>query len=133
LGLNLARRRRAARGGRRAVTGVPGFSAIRAGVALLPLTIPLLFVAPLARRLYDRVGPRPLLALGSLLIGLGLGWLAMHLHLGDYAWLVPGYTAMGIGIGLTIFHATTARSAPPPRASAARRPGSCRPCARSAA
>jgi EmrB/QacA subfamily drug resistance transporter len=86
---------------------VLGFSAIRAGVALLPLTIPLLFVAPVAGRLYDKVGPRPLLAAGSLLIGLGLGWLGMHLHLHEYAWLIPGYIAMGIGIGLTISPATT--------------------------
>jgi MFS family permease len=86
---------------------VLGFSAIRAGVALLPLTIPLLFVAPVAGRLYDRVGPRPLLAAGSLLIGLGLGWLGMQLHRHEYAWLIPGYIAMGIGIGLTISPATT--------------------------
>src|SRR5262249_27352659 len=86
---------------------VLGFSAIRAGVGMLPLTIPLLFVAPLAGRFYDRVGPRPLLAAGSLLIGLGLGWLALHLHLREYAWLIPGYVAMGVGIGLTISPATT--------------------------
>jgi EmrB/QacA subfamily drug resistance transporter len=86
---------------------VLGFSAIRAGLALLPLTIPLLFVAPVAGRLYDKVGPRPLLATGSLLIGLGLGWLGWHLHLREYGWLIPGYIAMGIGIGLTISPATT--------------------------
>jgi MFS family permease len=86
---------------------VLGFSAIRAGVALLPLTVPLLFVAPVAGRLYDLVGPRPLLSLGSLLIGLGLGWLGLHLHQHEYAWLIPGYIAMGIGIGLTISPATT--------------------------
>ena len=38
---------------------VLGYSPIRAGAALLPLTLPLLVVAPLAGRLYDRVGPRP--------------------------------------------------------------------------
>jgi MFS family permease len=86
---------------------VLGFSAIRAGVALLPLTIPLLFVAPVAGRLYDRLGPRPLLATGTLLIGLGLGWLGLHLHLREYGWLIPGYVAMGSGIGLTISPATT--------------------------
>ena len=86
---------------------VLGFSAIRAGAALLPLTIPLLFVAPVAGRLYDRVGPRPLLVAGSLLVGGGLAWLAAHFALHEYAWLVPGYVAMGIGIGLTISPATT--------------------------
>ena len=37
---------------------VLGFSPIHAGLAMLPLTIPLLFVAPLAGRAYDRFGPR---------------------------------------------------------------------------
>ena len=48
---------------------VLGFSPIHAGVAMLPLTIPLLFVAPMGGRMYDRFGPRPLLTCGSLLIG----------------------------------------------------------------
>jgi MFS family permease len=86
---------------------VLGFSAIRAGAGMLPLTLPLLVVAPLAGRLYDRIGPRPILTAGSALISFGLAWLAFHLHARDYAWLVPGYIAMGIGIGMTISPATT--------------------------
>jgi EmrB/QacA subfamily drug resistance transporter len=86
---------------------VLGFSAIHAGLAMLPLTLPLLFVAPLAGRAYDRLGPRPLLVTGALLIGAGLAWLGWHLHLREYWWLVPGYIAMGTGIGLTISPGTT--------------------------
>src|SRR6201991_4973786 len=86
---------------------VLGFSAIRAGLALLPLTIPLLFVAPFAGRLYDRIGARPIVVTGSLLIGAGLAWLAWRLPAQDYTWLVPGYVAMGIGLGMTISPATT--------------------------
>ncbi len=86
---------------------VLGFSPIRAGVGMLPLTVPLLFVAPLAGRLYDRVGPRGILVAGSTLIGAGLAWLALHLGAHEYAWLVPGYMVMGVGIGLTISPATT--------------------------
>ena len=75
---------------------------------MLPLTIPLLFIAPLAGRLYDRIGPRPLLVAGSLLISARarLARVApapQH----DYTWLIPGYVAMGIGIGMTIPPATT--------------------------
>jgi EmrB/QacA subfamily drug resistance transporter len=86
---------------------VLGFGPIRAGVAMLPLTIPLLFAAPLAGRAYDRIGPRALLVGGSLLVGAGLAWLALNLHHQDYSLLVPGYVLMGIGIGMTISPATT--------------------------
>jgi EmrB/QacA subfamily drug resistance transporter len=86
---------------------VLGFSAIRAGVGMLPLTLPLLVTAPIAGRLYDRFGPRAILAVGSALVGIGLAWLALHLHAHEYAWLIPGYVAMGIGIGMTISPATT--------------------------
>lgn len=86
---------------------VLGFSAIRAGMAMLPLTVPLLIVAPVAGRIYDRFGPRPLLVAGSLLIGAGLGWLAWHLPHREYALLIPGYVAMGVGIGMTISPGTT--------------------------
>lgn len=86
---------------------VLGFSAIHAGEAMLPLTVPLLLVAPLGGRIYDRLGPRPLLVAGSLLIGAGLAWLAWHLHTRDYPWLIPGYVTMGTGIGITISPGTT--------------------------
>jgi EmrB/QacA subfamily drug resistance transporter len=86
---------------------VLGFSVTHAGVAMLPLTLSLLVVAPLAGRIYDRLGPRPLLAEGSLLICAGLAWLAWHLPQRDYTVLIPGYIAMGAGIGLTISPGTT--------------------------
>jgi MFS family permease len=86
---------------------VLGFSAIHAGVAMLPLTIPLMFTAPLAGRAYDRFGPRPLLACGSLLIAAGLAWLGWHLHLREYTPLIPGYLAMGVGIGLSVSPGST--------------------------
>jgi EmrB/QacA subfamily drug resistance transporter len=86
---------------------VLGFSAIDAGLALLPLTLPLLLVAPIAGRLYDRVGPRPILIAGSVLIAVGLAWLGYHLPAHEYARLIPGYAVMGVGIGMTISPATT--------------------------
>ena len=86
---------------------VLGYGPIRAGLGMLPLTLPLLFVAPMAGRLYDRIGPRPLLVTGSLLIAAGLAWLAWRLPLHEYAWLIPGYAVMGAGIGMTISPATT--------------------------
>ena len=66
------------------------FSPVTAGLALLPLTIPVLIAAPLAGRVYDRMGPRWPVALGTLLVGASLFWNAAVLHEFSYAWLVPG-------------------------------------------
>ena len=87
---------------------VLGFSAIRAGVAMLPLTIPLLIVAPIAGRLYDRDRPAP--AAGRRLAAdrAGLAWLGWHLPRARVRRvLIGGYVAMGAGIGMTISPATT--------------------------
>jgi EmrB/QacA subfamily drug resistance transporter len=86
---------------------VLGFSPTTAGVALLPLTIPLLIIAPLAGRIYDRRGPRLLVAGGAALVGLAFLWSAVNLHHVDYAWLWPGYLILGAGIGLAITPAST--------------------------
>jgi len=85
---------------------VLGFSAIRAGVALLPLTIPLLFVAPVAA---GCTTGRPPAAAGRRLAAdrarPGVARLApapARVRLAD-----PGLHRHGIGIGLTISPATT--------------------------
>ncbi len=77
-----------------------GFSPIEAGLSLLPLTIPVLLIAPVAGLLYDRVGARPLATIGCLVAGVGLLWCGAFLDDFDFARLVPGYAAIGIGIGL---------------------------------
>jgi MFS family permease len=93
-----------------------GFGPIAAGVSLLPLTLPLLPTAPLAGRINDRHGPRVLLGVGTLLLSLALGWLALVLHKESYPWLIPGYVAIGIALGLAISPASTdAMNAASPR------------------
>jgi EmrB/QacA subfamily drug resistance transporter len=84
-----------------------GFGPIAAGLSLLPLTLPLLPTAPLAGRLNDAHGPRMLLGIGTLLLSLALGWLALVLHKQSYPWLIPGYVAIGIALGLAISPAST--------------------------
>jgi EmrB/QacA subfamily drug resistance transporter len=86
---------------------VLGYGPTRAGLSMLPLTLPLLVVAPLAGRLYDRIGPRALLTGGSLLIAAGLSWSAIWLHEREYILLVPGYVALGCGLGMSISPGTT--------------------------
>jgi EmrB/QacA subfamily drug resistance transporter len=92
-----------------------GFDPVEAGLALLPLTLPLLVAAPLAGRLYDRIGPRWPAAIGTLLAGAGFAWQALVLHDFSYALLVPGYVLVGVGIGLVMSPTNTdAMSSAPP-------------------
>lgn len=89
------------------VQNILGFTPIEAGLSLLPVTIPLLILSPTAGKLYDRMGPRMLVGSGALLIGLGFLWNALLLDKQDYAWLIPGYLALGIGLALAMGPAST--------------------------
>jgi MFS family permease len=89
------------------IQNVIGFSAIGAGLALLPLTLPLLVTAPAAGRLYDRLGPRGLVAAGCVLIAATYLYSALIAGHADYWRLLPGLMAIGIGIGLTMSPAST--------------------------
>jgi EmrB/QacA subfamily drug resistance transporter len=89
------------------VQNVLGFGPIQAGLSLLPLTLPLLVVAPNAGKLYDRIGPRLPVALGCATCAIALLWVAGMLHHRQYGWLVPGYVLMGIGLGVMTTPANT--------------------------
>lgn len=80
---------------------VQGASPLEAGLMTLPWTAMPLLVAPLAGPLSDRVGGRPLLALGLGLQALGLGMLASSMDVATpYAQQVPAFVLSGIGMGL---------------------------------
>lgn len=79
-----------------------GFSPIEAGLSMLPLTLPLLIMAPLSGRLYDKIGPRALTTVGASLVAMGFVWTAAFLDEFDYTILVPAYVVMGVGLGLVM-------------------------------
>jgi EmrB/QacA subfamily drug resistance transporter len=79
-----------------------GFSPIEAGLAMLPITLPLLVAAPVAGRIYDRAGPRGLVAGGTLVAAIGFGLTAALLGEFEYGLLVPGYVLIGAGIGMVM-------------------------------
>lgn len=84
-----------------------GFGPIVAGVSFLPVVLPLLVLAPRAGMVYDRIGPRALVATGAALLGGSLLWMAIALGKLQYAWLLPAYVAAGIGLALVITPAST--------------------------
>jgi MFS family permease len=83
------------------------FGPIGAGLSLIPLTAPLLVLAPQAGKFYDRLGPRALVGTGAVVCAAGLGWSAALLDKLSYPWLLPGYVAMGIGLALVMTPAST--------------------------
>jgi MFS family permease len=92
-----------------------GFSPIEAGLAITPVTIPLLILAPISGRLYDRIGARVPVALGSAITAVGLLAGALVLTELDYWLLVPGYFVLGVGLALIMTPSTTdAMNASPP-------------------
>ncbi len=82
---------------------VLGFSPVVAGTATLPQTIFLVITSPISGRLYDKLGPKKLIASGSLLTGFGVLWLSLVAFPHFSYWLmVPAYIVAGIGIGLMV-------------------------------
>jgi EmrB/QacA subfamily drug resistance transporter len=76
-----------------------GFSATGTGLRLLPITVMIFLVAPLAGRFTSRVPLRLLLSTGLLLLGASM--LLMHgITPGEWTQLLPGMVLGGIAIGL---------------------------------
>ncbi|MBV9449833.1 MAG: MFS transporter [Streptosporangiaceae bacterium] len=83
------------------VQEVWGYSALRAGVAFLPFTIVMLVTTAVVTRLVPRVGVRPLLVTGAVLIAGGLYWLSgVTTPHGTYAGLVAPMLIVGTGLGV---------------------------------
>jgi EmrB/QacA subfamily drug resistance transporter len=80
---------------------VQGYSPLSAGVRTLPWTAMPIFIAPLAGALSDRIGGRPLMAVGLAMQAIGLSWLAaISSPTVPYGDLVPAFVVSGIGMAL---------------------------------
>jgi EmrB/QacA subfamily drug resistance transporter len=78
------------------------YSPLQAGIRFLPSTLLLVVMGPLAGRLTDRVGARPLLTLGLVIVSAAIliqSQITVHT---SYLQLLPGFVLMGIGIGLVM-------------------------------
>lgn len=79
-----------------------GFSALKAGLTMLPMSLVSMCVAPFAGRLADRLGGKYILMAGLALFGIGMGWVDLRAGI-DSTWLsfLPGLIVAGLGLGAT--------------------------------
>ena len=79
-----------------------GYSPLQAGVRFLPSTLMIVLIAPLAGRLADRVGPRPLMTFGLACVSGSLFWQSHITVASGYGQLLPGFVLMGIGMAFVM-------------------------------
>jgi EmrB/QacA subfamily drug resistance transporter len=78
-----------------------GYSPLEAGLRVLPWTAMPMVVAPIAGALSDKIGSRPILAVGLALQAVGLAWIAaVSSATVGYASLVGPFIVSGIGMGM---------------------------------
>lgn len=85
-----------------------GYSALGSGVALLPLMLTFSACSFAGTRLYDRLGPRPVLLVGATCIPAGTLLLALPGAGAGYVEVVPALLVLGVGVGFFYSSLTTA-------------------------
>ena len=84
------------------------YSPLQAGVRFLPATLVIIVMGPIAGRLTDRIGPRPLMTLGLTIVATALFIQSrLTVHTG-YGLLLPGFVLMGLGMGMVMSPMSTA-------------------------
>lgn len=86
-----------------------GYSAIKAGLALLPVTIIMFFLSPKIGALSSKLGPRLFMTLGPLLASTGFFWMLMvHTPVQYWTEVFPGVILFGLGLSVTVAPLTSA-------------------------
>ena len=85
-----------------------GYSPVEAGLGLLPMMGVFALVSFAAGPLYERLGPRPVLAAGSACLVAGPALISVFETGDSWAQLVPGMVVLGAGVGLFYSAITTA-------------------------
>ena len=94
---------------------VIGYDPGTAGLALIPATVPIIIVAPLAGRWFDKHGGQPPLVVGFVVLAASSFFLAWAIQEINYSLLIPGLVLQGIGLGivLTVNDPTGINAVPP--------------------
>jgi EmrB/QacA subfamily drug resistance transporter len=90
------------------VQNVLRFSPIQAGATFLPMTMCIVFVAPVAGRLADKVGPRRLMVPGLSLVTVSLVLFSLLNESSTFWTLLPALLVGGIGMAMSMSPTTTA-------------------------
>jgi EmrB/QacA subfamily drug resistance transporter len=85
-----------------------GYGPLRASLVLLPLSLVMLVVSPLAGRVAHRVGYRAPMTLGPICAGAGLAIVAQAGLAGPVAPLLAGVVVFALGVGSTVAPLTSA-------------------------
>jgi EmrB/QacA subfamily drug resistance transporter len=88
--------------------GILDYSPVQAGVRFLPSTLMVIVTAPIAGRLADRIGSRPLMTVGLTVVAFALFLLTRIDSSTTYGDLLPAFVLMGFGLALTISPMSTA-------------------------
>ena len=98
---------------------VAGYGALEAGVATLPITVCMLFLASRGGRLGVRLGPRIPMTVGPIVMGVSVA-LLLRVDRDTSYWIdvLPGLTGFGLGLALMVapLTATVLAAAPDPQA-----------------
>ena len=86
-----------------------GISAFAVAAAFLPVSVLITLLSSRTGRLADRVGPGPLMAVGSLLVALGYAGIAINAPAGRFfSHIVPFMVLVGLGMALVVAPLTAA-------------------------
>jgi EmrB/QacA subfamily drug resistance transporter len=79
---------------------VLGYSPLKTGIGYLAIAVTIIISAAVSQAIVTRVGVRPVLTLGMVLLTIGLLWFTQIDAHGSYATdLLPGYLLAGVGLG----------------------------------
>jgi hypothetical protein len=91
------------------IQGVRDYSALKSGFAFLPVALTIGVVSQIVARILGRIGIKPLLITGTILITLSLLWFStVDPHSGYFTKLLPGMIVLAVAMGCLFVPLTSA-------------------------